>query len=124
MSTDGTGDLDDRIAAAFADTAKSGVIAALIAEAEGAALASSEAAERAKQRALDPVLAANAIAEAKCEMDNARFRCERLQTAVVRLRERLKEVRTCEENERRWTVYEALKAERDRLAAEGDISKH
>jgi DNA repair exonuclease SbcCD ATPase subunit len=114
----GTGDLDDRIALAFADTVKSGVIAALIAEAEGAALASGEAAERAKQRALDPALTANAVAEARREMDDAAFKRERLQTAVTRLQTRLKEVKAREENERRWTVYEALKAERDKLAAE------
>jgi hypothetical protein len=114
----GAGDLDDRIASVFAGSAQSGVIAALIAEAEGAAVASGESAERARQRALDPALMANAVAEARREMDDAQFKRERLQTAVTRLQARLKEVKAEEENRRRWTVYEKLKAERDRLAAE------
>ncbi len=114
----GAGDLDDRIAAAFADRVQSGVVAALIAEAEGAAVASGEAAERAKQRALDPALTANVVGEARREMDDAAFKRERLKTAVTRLQTRLKEVRAEEENRRRWIAYEKLKAERDRLAAE------
>jgi DNA repair exonuclease SbcCD ATPase subunit len=112
------GDLDDRIAAAFADSVKSSDVSALIAEAEGAAIASGEVAERARERALDPKLAANAVAEARREMDDAAFKRERLKTALSRLQVRLKEAKAREENERRWTVYEALKAERDNLAAE------
>jgi hypothetical protein len=46
------------------------------------------------------------------------FRRERLQTAVSRLKERLKEVRAQEENQRRWIAYEKVKAERDKLAAD------
>ena len=46
------------------------------------------------------------------------FRRERLQTAVSRLRERLKEVRAQEENQRRWTAYLRVKADRDKFAAE------
>jgi DNA repair exonuclease SbcCD ATPase subunit len=110
--------LDDRIASAFAGAVQSGVIAALITEAEAASLASGELAERAKQRALDPALTASAIVEARREMDDAAFKRERLQTAVTRLQTRLKEVKAQEENQRRWAVYEKLKAERDRLAAE------
>jgi hypothetical protein len=110
--------LDDRIAAAFSDRVQSGVIAALITEAEGAAVASSESAERAKQRALDPALTSDDVAEARSVWNDAQFSAERMKTAVVRLGARLKEVKAEEENRRRWTVYENLKAERDRLAAE------
>ena len=112
------GDLDDSIAAAFADSVKSSDVSALIAEAEGAAIASSEVAERARERALDPKLAANAVAEARGQMDDAAFRRERLQTAVTRLQARLKEAKAHEENERRKARYEAAKRERDRLVGE------
>jgi hypothetical protein len=37
---------------------------------------------------------------------------------VWRLRERLKEVRAQEENQRRWTAYLKVKADRDKFAAE------
>jgi hypothetical protein len=114
----GTGDLDDRIAAAFADRVQSGIVATLIAEAESAACVSGEAAERARERALDPALMANAVAEARREMDDAQFRCDRLKVALQKLQARLKEVKAEEENRRRWATYEKLKAERDRLAAE------
>jgi DNA repair exonuclease SbcCD ATPase subunit len=112
------GDLDDRIAAAFADSVKSSDVSALIAEAEGAAIASGEVAERARERALDPKLAANAVAEARREMDDAAFKRERLKTALSRLQVRLKEAKAREENERRWLVYKRIETERDRLVAE------
>jgi hypothetical protein len=43
---------------------------------------------------------------------------ERQQAAVSRLRERLTELQTAEEDERRRAAYEAARAERDELAAE------
>jgi hypothetical protein len=46
------------------------------------------------------------------------FRRERLQTAVLRLRDRLKEVRSQEENQRRWIAYEKARTGRAKLAAE------
>jgi hypothetical protein len=95
------GDLDDRIAAAFADRVQSGIVATLIAEAESAACVSGEAAERARERALDPALMANAVAEARREMDDAQFRCDRLKVALQKLQARLKEVKAEEENRRR-----------------------
>src|SRR5262249_38718624 len=85
-------DLDDRIAAAFQNGVKSDDVKALIVETEAAAVAAGEAAERARQRALDPALSARDVTAARREMDNAAFRRERLQTAVSRLKERLKEV--------------------------------
>ena len=104
--------------AAFADGAKSDDVASLIREAEVAAIAAGEAAERARERALDPALSAADVATARCEMDDAAFRRDRLQVAVKRLGERLREVRAQEEDQRRWLAYEKAKAERDKLAAE------
>jgi hypothetical protein len=43
---------------------------------------------------------------------------ERLQATVSRLRDRLAELRTAEEDDRRRAAYEEAKAERDELAAE------
>ena len=51
-------------------------------------------------------------------MEDAAFRCQRLQTAVTRLRERLEQVKAQEEDHQRQLVYERVKAERDKLAVE------
>jgi Rad3-related DNA helicase len=48
----------------------------------------------------------------------ARAAGERQQTAVSRLRDRLAELRTAEEDDRRRAAYEEARAERDELAAE------
>ena len=111
-------DLDERIASAFGEDAKSDQVADLIREAEAAAIATGEAAEQARTRALDPTLCANDVAAARHQMEDARFRRERLETAVVRLRDRLQELRDQEEDHRRWIAYQKVKAERDTLAEE------
>ena len=110
--------LDERIAAAFGDGAKSEDVAALIKEAKAASLLCNDTAERARKRALDPVLSVNDVADARRQMEDAAFRCDRLQTAVTRLRERLEQVKAQEEDQQRQLVYERVKAERDKLAAE------
>jgi chromosome segregation ATPase len=61
-----------------------------IAEAERALV---EARVQARGRALDPALTANDDATARRRMEDAAFRRDRLQTAVTRLQDRLKEVR-------------------------------
>jgi hypothetical protein len=111
-------DLDDRIAAAFANGAKSDDVANLIQEAEAAAIATGEAAERARTRALDPTLLAADVATARHEMDSAAFRRDRLQAAVTKLGVRLSELKGAEEDQRRRIAYENVKAKRDKLAAE------
>jgi hypothetical protein len=111
-----TDHLDDRIAAAFADGAKSDDVASLIREAEAAAIAAGDTAERARSRALDPALSAPDVAAARREMDDAAFRRDRLQVAGKRLGERLREVRADEEDQRRWIAYKKAKAERDELS--------
>ena len=111
-------DLDDRIAAAFADGAKSDDVASLIREAEAAAIAAGDVAAQARLRAHDPALSAPNVATARREMDDLAFRRERRQAAISRLQKRLYEVRAHEENDRRAATYAKVKAERDRLAAE------
>jgi hypothetical protein len=110
--------LDERIAAAFGDGAKSEDVAALIKEAKAASLLCNDTAERARKRALDPVLSVNDVADARRQMEDAAFRCDRLQTAVTRLRERLEDVKAQEDDQQRQLVYDRVKAERDKLAAE------
>jgi chromosome segregation ATPase len=111
-------DLGDRIAAAIGTVVKSDVVAGLITEADAAAVAAGETAERARERALDPTLTAADVSTARRAADDAAFARDRLKTAVTRLTGRLKELRAQEEDQRRRVVYEKAKAERDRLAAE------
>src|SRR5262249_31590943 len=51
-------------------------------------------------------------------MDDAAFKRDRLQAALGKLRERLKQLQDEEENARRIVIYEKLKQERDQLAKE------
>jgi hypothetical protein len=111
-------DLDDRITAAFADGAESNDVASLIRETEAAAIAVGEMAERARSRALDPVLSAPDVASARREMDDAAFRRDRMQVAVTKLGVRLRELKAQEEDNRRRATYEQVKTKRDKLAAE------
>jgi hypothetical protein len=112
--------LDDRIAATVGGNAvtSSDDVSALVTEVEEAALACGKAADRARRQALDPALTANAVAEARRQMEDAAFRRERMQVAVLRLKDRLKEIKALEEDQRRRIIYDKAKAERDRLAAE------
>ena len=93
-------------------------MADLIAEAEAAAVASGDAAERARTRALDPALSAADVAAARRDMEDAAFRRDRMQVAVQRLGERLREVRRQEDQARRRAAYDAALVERDKLASE------
>jgi hypothetical protein len=111
-------DLDDRIAAAFADGAKSSDVVALIKHTERAAKSAADAAEQARKRALDPTLSANDVADARRKMEDAAFKRDRLQAALGKLGERLKQLQDEEENARRQVIYDKLKAERDQLAKE------
>jgi hypothetical protein len=77
-----------------------------------------DTAERSRKYALDPVLSVNDVADARRQMEDAAFRCHRLQAAVTRLRERLEQLKAQEEDQRRQLVYDRVKAERDKLAAE------
>lgn len=110
--------LDERIAAAFSAGTKSDDVTELIGEAEAAAVAAGDAAQRAREQALDPALSAERVASARSEMDNAVFRRDRMQAAVTKLGERLRELKAKEEDQRRWLAYEKARAERDKLATE------
>ena len=116
--TEATRALDDRIAEAFADGATSKGVAALIEETEAAAHVASEAAERSRTRAFDPSLTMLEVATTRGEMEDAAFNRDRLQAAMLRLKERLDQLRIAEENDRRRATYKKAKAERDALAAE------
>jgi hypothetical protein len=76
--------LDDRIAAAFGADAKSEDVAALVAEAEAAAVAAGESAERAKARALSPTT--KDVEEARREMEAAGFNRDRLRAGASGVR--------------------------------------
>ena len=110
--------LDERIVAAFSAGTKSDDVTDLIGEAEAAAVAAGDAAQRARERALDPALSSGDVATARRAMEDGAFRRERMQVAVTKLGERLRELKAQEEDQRRWVAYEKAKAERDRLAAE------
>jgi chromosome segregation ATPase len=110
--------LEERIFRAFADGATSSGVADLIAEAEAAVVASGEEAEAARTSALNPTLAAADVAAARREMEDASFRRDRMQEAVRRLGERLREVKAQEEQARRQVLYDAALVERDKLAGE------
>ena len=117
MAVVAASDLDDRIARAFRDGPTSNDVANLIAEAEAAFRSSSEVAERARERALDPALSANEVAEARRAMEDAAFARDRLSTAVPRLQQRREDLLAAEEDARRWVAYGEAKTERDKLAA-------
>jgi hypothetical protein len=104
--------------ASFRDGPTSNDVQTLISEVEAASLSSNEAAERARERALDPVFPAKEVAEACRQMEDAAFARDRLSAAVPRLQGRREELLEAEEQARRWIAYEKVKAERDKLAAE------
>jgi hypothetical protein len=76
------------------------------------------AAEKARERALDPTLTMKEISEVRRAMEDAAFSRDRLQAALPRLSERLKELRAAEEDARRWAAYKKLEVERDAIAEE------
>jgi len=111
-------DLDARIAAAFADGAKSNDVATLIKDAEHGAASASDRAEQARNHALDPTLSGSELKDARKCMDDAAFKRDRLQAALGKLRERLAELKDQEENARRLVAYDKAEAVRDELAKE------
>ena len=111
-------DLDARIAAAFADGAKSNDVFALIKDTEHAAASASEQAEHARNRALDPTLSGSELKDARECMDDAAFKRDRLQAALGKLRDRLAQLKDQEENARRQVAYDKAEAVRDELAKE------
>src|SRR5580765_3294038 len=111
-------DLDARIAAAFADGAKSKDVATLIRDAEHGAASASDRAEQARTHALDPTLSGSDLKDARSGMDDAAFRRDRLQAALGKLRERLAQLKDQEENARRQVAYNKVETVRDGLVNE------
>jgi hypothetical protein len=109
-------DLDARIAAAFAEDARSDDVQCVLAAVEAAAKEAEAAAEDARARALDP-LAADVIA-ARRAMDDASFRRDRLGEATRRLRKRVDELKVLEKARAERAEHDRVLAERNRLAAE------
>jgi hypothetical protein len=110
--------LDARIAAAFAEDAKSGDAARLLAEVKEATSAAELAAETAREHALDPLLSGDDLKLARREMDDASFLRDRLTEAASRLGERVAELKALEADSRMWAEHERVLAERDRLSGE------
>jgi transposase InsO family protein len=67
-------DLDARIAAAFADCAKSNDVATLIKDTEHVATSASDQAAQARNHALDPTLSGSELKDARTCMDDAAFK--------------------------------------------------
>lgn len=118
MTTRSKLSLDERIAAAFTAGTKSDAVVELIGEAEAAAASAMETAQSARAQALDPASPPERVAAARREMEDAAFRRDRMQTAVTKLGERLRELKGHEEQQRRRLAYERAKAERDKLVGE------
>lgn len=110
--------MDARIAAAFADDARSDDVSRLLAEVEAAAVAGEADAEAARARALDPLLSSNGAALARREMDDDFFKRDRLQEAARRLSERVEAVRALEAERHARAEHERVSVERNRLAEE------
>lgn len=108
--------LDNRIAGAFNGGVAAADIPALIREVEVAAVAAGAAAEQARLKALDPLT--ENLDAARRQMNDAAFARDRLQTALPKLKQRLKDLRDDVEDARRRALYDKLAAERDSLAAE------
>jgi hypothetical protein len=90
------GEMDERIAAAFTEAATSDDVGRLLVDVEAAANAADGVAKEARVRALDPLLASDAVTVARREMDDASFTRDRLTEAARRLGERLNELRVLE----------------------------
>ena len=108
--------LDARIAAAFAEDAKSVDVRRVLADVEAAAKGAEAAAEDARECALDP-LVDDAIV-ARGAMDDAAFKRDRLIEAAKRLGKRVDELKALEKARGQRAVHERVLAERDQLARE------
>jgi hypothetical protein len=118
QSDPGPADLDDRIIAAFADGAKSADVSRLLPEVEAAANAADAVAKAARQRAMDPMLARDAVTVARREMNDAEFGRDRLTQAGKLLGERRVELKAAEDSAALRAEHEALANERERLMGE------
>jgi len=110
--------IEQRIAAMLSATdAKSDAIASLIEEVETAAREADEAATKAREQALDPAVVVDVV-KVGAAVASAALARDRLQAALPRLQQHLKEAREQEYTEQWREDYAAVKAKRDGLVAE------
>jgi hypothetical protein len=111
-------DLDTRIAAAFADDAKSGDVCRVLRDVEAAAKAAEVEAEDARARALDPLV--EDVSAAQRAMDDAALARDRLIEAAKRLRVRIGELDALEKDREQRAEHDRVLAERNQLGQEMD----
>jgi hypothetical protein len=109
-------ELDARIAAAFADDAKSDDVRRVLVDVEAAAREAEADADDARARALDPLVAD--VTVARRAMDDAVFKRDRLIEAGKRLAKRVDELKALEKARAERAEHERVLAERNRLAEE------
>ena len=110
--------LEQRISTVLTDdNSESSVIAALIAETETAIVAADEDAKLEQEKAFDPLASPDPKA-AQEAVQAAEFMQTWLRSALLRLQRRLRETQEREHRAKWYAEYEALKSERDALAAE------
>ena len=108
--------LEQHVAAALADNdIASSDLAALITETEAAVVAADEAAAKAHELALDPLLSPDAN-KARASVETAKFMCARLRNVLPRLQTKFIKAQRSEAHAR-WVIeYEQVKAKRDAAA--------
>ena len=114
--------MDSRIAAAFADDARSADVSILLAEVESAAGAAEADAEAARARALDPLSSSDGVAVARREMEDAAFKRDRLKVAAAKLSERVEALKALEADRHARAEHTRILTERARLAEEMERS--
>ena len=111
-----TEELDARIATAFGDDVKSDEVRRVLADVEAATKLAEAAAEDARARALDPLVAD--VIVARRAMDDAAFKRDRLIEAAKKLGKRVDELRALEKARAERAEHKRVSAERNRLAEE------
>ena len=111
-----TEELDARIATAFGDDVKSDDVRRVLADVEAATKLAEAAAEDARARALDPLVAD--VIVARRAMDDAAFKRDRLIEAAKKLGKRVDELRALEKARAERAEHKRVSAERNRLAEE------
>jgi hypothetical protein len=111
-----TEEMDARIAAALADSAKSVDVSRLLEEVEAANEAADAAAGEARALALDPRLTPDEVKLARREMEDAAFTRDRLNEARKKLAERVENLKALEKERIQRADHERVSAERAKLA--------
>jgi hypothetical protein len=111
-----TTDLDERIAATFAEEARSDDVRRVLAEVEIASKEAEAEAEEARSRALDPLV--EDVIAARRAMDDTSFGRDRLIEAAKRLGVRVNGLKALEKDRAQRAEHQRVSAKRDRLAEE------